>query len=201
MVLATVAIAKDKLPLLEALGVKDSKLLTPKKREELYIKIKELTPHIEIAIVDPQEIDMLRGIGTNLNQIEAMKIAQMLIKLKPTEAYIDSPQPQDAQKFENVIRSSTIEPISTIMYCEHKCDVRYPICSAASIIAKVERDRAIEIIKKEVGFEFGSGYIADEITKNFLDNNPKVLDKYTRKSWQPAIDLKAKEQQKTLTDF
>lgn len=200
MVLAAVAIEEKDIPKLAALGVKDSKMLTPKKREELYPKIKELA-QVEIAIVDAAEIDMRRAMGTNLNQIEAMKIAQLLIKLKPAEAYIDSPHPGDSQKFEEVIRSSTLEPINTIMYCEHKCDVNYPICSAASIIAKVERDRIIEKIKQMIGFEFGSGYIADPITKNFVENNSDAASAFIRKSWAPFKDLQKKAEQKSLFDY
>jgi len=200
MVLATVAMPKDKIHLLEELGVKDSKLLSKKRREEMYPKIKAIVSHVEISIVDATEIDMRRGIGTNLNQIEAMKIAEMLAKINPTEAYIDSPHSGNAQKFESVIRSMTIEPLAFDLICEHKADYKYPIVAAASIIAKVERDRAVEVIKKEIGFEFGSGYIADEITKNFVENN-RSADRFVRKSWQPYKDIMAKEKQTTLGEF
>ena len=201
MVLATVAIAKKNIPKLAALGVKDSKLLTRQRREEMYPKIKELASHIEISVVGPHEIDSLRGAGTNLNQIEALKIAEMLAKIDPDEAYIDSPHSGYPQRFENVIRSSTIHPLNVDMYCEHKADYKYPIVAAASIIAKVERDRAVQKIKDEIGFEFGSGYIADEITKNFLDKNPQAVDHHMRKSWAPYKKIQEKSQQATLGDF
>jgi len=201
MVLATVAIDKKNLPLLEELGVKDSKLLSPKQREAMYPKIKKLASHVEISIVPSNEIDMRRGIGTNLNQIEALKIAEMLAKIGPDEAYIDSPHSGNPQKFETVIRSMTIEPLDFEFICEHKADYKYPIVAAASIIAKVERDKAVEKIKKEIGFEFGSGYIADEITKSFLDKNPHAADQFVRKSWQPYKDLMAREKQTTLGEF
>jgi len=200
MVLATVAMPKDKIHLLEELGVKDSKLLSPKRREEMYPKIKALASHVEIAIVNAAEIDMRRGIGTNLNQIEALKIAEMLAKIQPAEAYIDSPHSGDPQRFEAVIRSMTIEPLAFDFICEHKADVKFPIVAAASIIAKVERDRAVEAIKKTIGFQFGSGYIADEITKSFVENN-RAADNFVRKSWQPYKDIMAKEKQTTLGEF
>jgi ribonuclease HII len=200
MVLATVAMPKDKIHLLEELGVKDSKLLSRKRREEMYPKIKSIASHVEVSVVDATEIDMRRGIGTNLNQIEAMKIAEMLAKINPAEAYIDSPHSGDPQKFESVIRSMTIEPLAFDFICEHKADYKYPIVAAASIIAKVERDRAVEVIKKEIGFEFGSGYIADEITKNFVENN-RSADRFVRKSWQPYKDLMARNKQTTLGEF
>jgi ribonuclease HII len=201
MVLATVAIDTKDKEKLAALGVKDSKLLSPKRREALYPLIKEVASHVEISVVGPQEIDSLRGSGTNLNQIEALKIAEMLAKIDPDEAYIDSPHSGYPQRFENVIRSSTIHPLNVDMYCEHKADYKYPIVAAASIIAKVERDRAVQKIKDEIGFEFGSGYIADEITKAFLDRNHQVVDQHIRKSWAPYKALAEKSQQASLTDF
>ena len=200
MVLATVAIDKKNIPLLAELGVKDSKLLSAKRREEMYPKIKELASHVEISVVPSNEIDMRRGTGTNLNQIEAMKIVEMLAKINPMEAYIDSPHSGNPQKFETVIRSMSIEPLDFEFICEHKADYKYPIVAAASIIAKVERDRAVAKIKKEIGFEFGSGYIADEITKEFVENN-RSADRFVRKSWQPYKDIMAREKQTTLGEF
>jgi ribonuclease HII len=70
---------------------------------------------------------------------------------------------------------------------EHKADAKYPVVSAASIIAKVTRDTEIERLKKVVGMDFGSGYPADPKTQEFLKNNwnnpdPKVQALF-RKSW------------------
>ena len=53
------------------------------------------------------------------------------------------------------------------MVCEHKADAKYPAVSAASIIAKVTRDREIEKIKDQYG-EVGSGYPSDPHTIDFL---------------------------------
>ncbi|MGZ4850241.1 MAG: ribonuclease HII, partial [Candidatus Bathyarchaeia archaeon] len=74
----------------------------------------------------------------------------------------------------------------------------YPIVSAASIIAKVERDREIDSLKSEYG-DFGSGYLTDSKTMIFLK---KLLEKngdypsFVRKSWKPA--KRAKSEQGTL---
>lgn len=202
MVLATVAIDKKRLEEIEELGVKDSKLLSPEKREALYSKIREVADHVEVALVKSHEIDSLRGKGTNLNKIEAMHIAKMVAKVRPDTVYVDSPHGGYPQRFENVIRSSTIENLEAEFICEHKADMNYPIVAAASIIAKVERDRAVEKIKKEIGFNCGSGYVADEITREFIDSkNGKAADKFMRKSWQPYKDLKGKEEQSKLSDF
>ncbi|MBS7633500.1 ribonuclease HII, partial [Candidatus Bathyarchaeota archaeon] len=67
-------------------------------------------------------------------------------------------------------------------------DQKYPIVSAASVIAKVERDREIELLRQQYG-DFGSGYPSDPKTIVFLH---RILQKYgkypafVRKSWKPA---------------
>ena len=57
MVLAGVSIGEDKITELKTIKVKDSKLLTPKKREELYGKILSIAKDHKIIIVEPKEID------------------------------------------------------------------------------------------------------------------------------------------------
>jgi ribonuclease HII len=75
---------------------------------------------------------------------------------------------------------------------EHKADKTYPVVSAASIIAKVERDRAIALLRGEYG-DFGSGYLADSRTTRFLRQWLQAHGEYpdcVRKSWKPAKKVK-----------
>ena len=71
--------------------------------------------------------------------------------------------------------------------------------SAASIIAKVTRDREIEKIKKEVGIDFNSGYTSDPITQAYIKRRhefPALLP-YLRTKWSTLrVDT-----QKKLFDF
>src|SRR3989344_2545419 len=84
---------KDEIKL-KKLGVKDSKLLTPKKREELYPKILEIVKRYKIVEVSPSEIDAaLESQELNLNWLEAHKTAQIINELKPDKAFIDCPSP------------------------------------------------------------------------------------------------------------
>ena len=83
---------------------------------------------------------------------------------------------------------------------EHKADSTYPIVSAASVIAKVERDEAVKKLSEEFG-ELGSGYPGDEITINFLkkyllQNN--VMPNCVRKSWQTIKVLQNERYQTKL---
>jgi len=66
------------------------------------------------------------------------------------------------------------------------------VVSAASILAKVERDRAIAELRRRYG-DFGSGYITDAKTARFLERWIRTHGSYpdfVRKSWKPAKRLK-----------
>ncbi len=76
---------------------------------------------------------------------------------------------------------------------EHKADRKYPIVSAASIIAKVERDKEIAELTKKFG-DFGCGYPSDSKTISFLKQCLEKLGEYpdfVRKSWKPAKKTKS----------
>jgi ribonuclease HII len=68
----------------------------------------------------------------------------------------------------------------------------YPVVSAASILAKVERDREIAALRGVYG-DFGSGYLTDQKTILFLKRWLQTHDEYpscVRKSWKPAKQVK-----------
>ena len=182
---------------LKIIGVKDSKLLRPSAREKLFSKIKNICGDTLVIKINANELNELMR-KHSLNEIEAMKIGEALndLKNRPQEIYVDSPD-TEADRFRRRIRKYFKGDAEIIS--EHKADFNYPIVSAASIIAKVERDRTIELIKKELGFDFGSGYSSDERTINFLRKNLHRTDvqKYVRKEWETIEKLK----QKKLTEF
>ena len=88
--------------------------------------------------------------------------------------------------------SKSIKKIDNLsLSCEHKADVNHVSVSAASILAKSERERQMEKLKKEFGDEIGSGYGADPVTKKFLAKNAsspkhKKLFRKTWSNWQKA---------------
>jgi len=92
LVMCAVQMSDDKMQQLVDIGVKDSKLLTPKKREALAPKIKEIVDAYEVLVVEPEEIDeALRSPHLNLNWLEAIKTAMILNKLQPEKAIVDCP--------------------------------------------------------------------------------------------------------------
>jgi ribonuclease HII len=193
LVVAGVMMKAENLPILTELGVKDSKLLTAEKRELLYPVILQLVEKYHTIKVMPYQIDKvvesLRKLH-KLNRLEAQTMAQVIEVLKPDEAYVDAADTVE-HRFGNHIKECL--KIETRIISKHKADRIYPIVSAASIIAKVERDREVAILRLEHG-DFGSGYLTDEKTmvflKMLLEKNEDYPD-FVRKSWKPAKKAKS----------
>jgi ribonuclease HII len=81
--------------------------------------------------------------------------------------------------------SGMLDPCPRIV-AEHKADRNYVIVSAASVVAKVERDRAVEELREEHG-DFGSGYPSDPQTIAFLKEwvrREGSRPSFSRKSWK-----------------
>lgn len=198
MVIAGVLIEEERIPSLTALGIKDSKQLTPKKREELFEKIIKLVKHYKIIIIPAGEIDQaILSPGTNLNWLEGIKFTMVINALKPNVAIIDCPS-TNTKAFKDFL--STYLKCETNLQCEHKADEKYVIVGAASILAKVTRDREIEKLKETYG-DFGSGYPADPKTVEFLkdkwDKHPELF----RHSWAPYKEVSQKKKQMNLGEF
>lgn len=188
LVIGGVLMPKKKIRFLKRIGVKDSKKLTHKKRSVLSRKIKKITQFQTVQIT-AQEIDQQRQDGINLNQIETIGMESIITQMNPDICYIDCIDVNE-NRFHDKIqeKNPNIEIIT-----EHKADDTYKIVSAASIIAKVERDKQIAIIKNEYG-PVGSGYPSDRKTIDYLktiENGeyPPII----RKTWNTIKNLEKNE--------
>ena len=199
MVVCGILIEKDKEKELKKLGVKDSKLLTPKQRGSLFSKIEKKVEDFKVIIVPPKEIDKAIGSDlSNLNWLEADKFVEIIDSLKPDIAYIDCPS-NNTKAYEEYI-AERVRNKGIKLVVENKADQNYAVVSAASILAKVTRDREIDKIKKKYKVEFGSGYPADPFTKQFLEKNYNRYPIF-RKSWVSWKNIAKKKGQKKLSHF
>lgn len=202
MVIVGVLVDDLEEDLLKGLGVKDSKLLSPAVREEKFEKIKQIVRDFKVIIISPKEIDKaVYSEESNLNWLEADTSIAIIEELKPEVAYIDCPSNNIKNYSEYIKMNMKLglrEKVKLI--AEHKADQKYTVVSAASILAKVIRDREINKIKKQYKVNFGSGYPSDPFTKNFLEDN---YDKYPffRKSWASWRNVAKKKGQRTLVQF
>ena len=197
MVVAGVKVEDDIL--LRKIGVKDSKKLTPKRREKLAEEIKKIADY-EIQIIPAEEIDVLREEMT-LNVLEAKLFATIIEKLtlcsntrssttdsiaKDFVVYVDAADVNEENFKKYILNELGVE---MNIVSEHNADERYPVVSAASILAKTTRDEEIKKIEEEIGKQIGSGYPSDPVTINFLKEWMKEhgeLPPYTRRSWKTA---------------
>lgn len=188
---------------LKNLGVKDSKQLTQKRREFLADKIKEVAQGFEVVLASPEEIDNTNKEGINLNQLEAMKMAQVINKLnkgnEKIKVIVDCPS-VSIDKWRDFLKTK-IDNLSNLeVVCEHKADVNHVCVSAASILAKCTREIEMDKLKAEFGKEIGSGYPSDPKTCTFLAKNAKKhKDKgIFRKSWSTWQEACGQTKQKKL---
>ena len=182
MVIAGISIEKKNIPKLRKLGVRDSKKLSPKKRELLYKEIIKLVDDYHVIRIPPKTIDKY-VFEHNLNHLEAKKMAAVITHLKSEISYVDSCD-VNATRFGREI--SDLSNKSKVR-SYHYADSRFVVVSAASIIAKVSRDRSIARLNKN--HEFGSGYPSDKKSVNFVKKlvaAKKPLPLSVRKSWKPV---------------
>jgi len=192
LVLAGFLIKEENLPVLAQLGVKDSKLLSPKKREALFKEITRVAEKNYIVKLSPKEID--RAVECKiklhkLNRLEAQTMAQIINTLKPDAAYVDAADVLEDRFKQHIQENLNVKAKIT---SKHKADKIYPVVSAASIIAKVERDNEIATLKATYG-DFGSGYPTDQKTTRFLKQWLQTHAEYpdcVRKSWKTAKQAK-----------
>lgn len=190
---------KDESKLAE-IGAKDSKLLSPRQRERLFDQIKKIAKDYKLVILSPQKIDQtLMAEGTNLNWLEADTSAGIINALKPNKVIIDCPS-TNIKAYSAYIKKQLKNPKIDLV-AEHKADVKYPVVSAASILAKVTRDREIEQLKKKIGFDFGSGYPSDPVTQEFLNNYHDKYPEIFRKTWKTYKAVAGIKNQKKLGSF
>ena len=187
LVIAGVIIPEKMNKVLERMGVKDSKRLDPHRRTILSRKLKKMFEY-EVVVITAREIDDMRADGINLNDIEKNAMQDLILKLNPEKAIVDAVDVKAERFQKNLCDATGIDVIA-----EHKADDKYIEVSAASIIAKQERDSYIEEINREyikMG-GIGSGYPSDPTTKEFLTNfTYDEMPDFVRRSWATVAKMK-----------
>ena len=184
--------------------VRDSKKITPKRREFLAGEIKKLALKYEILVISAKDIDDMRKVMT-LNEIEVNAFTVIIKKLKPDICFVDSADVNE-ERFEKDISKNL--SFKTEIISKHKADDIYPIVGAASILAKTKRDEEIRIIseklQEKLNIPLGSGYPADPITQKFLKTwleNYEKFPIYVRYSWKNAKALLKEKNTRKLDDY
>ncbi|MBU2576231.1 MAG: ribonuclease HII [Nanoarchaeota archaeon] len=203
MVLAGVLIDKETETEFKEIGIKDSKQLTNKRRGFFENIIKEKSKAYDLVVIPPKEIDETNAAGIKLNEVEAMAAAKIINTLnkgsEKIKVVLDCPSVSLA-KWGDYLKTH-IENLSNLeVVCEHKADRNHISVSAGSILAKQERERQMDELRKKYGEEMGSGYSSDPLTRKFLEKNIETHNEkgIFRKSWATWKEANKKLSQKKL---
>ena len=124
-------------------GLADSKKLSPQRRDQLYDEIRAKALCFAIAQASVEEIDQLNILQATLM---AMRRAVVGLRLKPVKVLVDGNQ---------------LPVLEVLAEAIVKGDTKVPAISAASILAKVHRDRWCQEVHQEFpqyGFDQHKGY-------------------------------------------
>jgi ribonuclease HII len=197
MVAAAVRVDSDVLPD----GVDDSKRLTPTRREELAAAIRTVG-EVGVAVVPPTRID---APDTDMNTLTVSAHAEALatVARDGDVASVDAGDVSEARFGRRVAADVAERGVDVVVEAEHGADGRYPVVAAASVVAKVERDRRVTALGDEYG-DVGSGYPSDPTTRTFLREYVRdhgTLPECARASWKTCDDVLAAAEQSALDEF
>lgn len=199
LVIAGINIKNSDIKKLEEIGVRDSKALTRKKRGFLFDKILDISEFVCIYKIDCKTIDE-NVYQRKLNKLEGGIMSTIIKYLEADVAYVDSCD-VNINRYTNYLKSNLDLKNNTSVIAMHKADRINPAVSAASIIAKVTRDREIQILEENFQ-NIGSGYPSDKKTMYFIHNwikEYKEFPNFVRKSWRPVREIICK--QSKIYDF
>jgi ribonuclease HII len=190
MFIAGLVVDEERLFDLAAMGVRDSKQLSPTKREVLAKRVINIACDHYVLEVEPRIIDELRGAMT-MNDIMVRGFSQVLKHLSADRAILDAAD-VDANRFADRVRYASGTAMEIIS--EHSADKNHRVVSAASILAKVRRDESIRELERSLRCKIGTGYPSDPETIEFLERwvrENRDLPACARHSWATAQRIKA----------
>ncbi|KPN30291.1 ribonuclease HII [Halolamina pelagica] len=185
-------------------GLDDSKQLSAARREELAAGLRDC-PEISVATaaVAPERIDApetdMNGLG-----VAAQAEAVAAVARDGDDVVADAAD-TDESRFGRRLRDAVTERGSQVtVTAEHGADESYAVVSAASVVAKVERDRRMAEIDDEYDRAVGSGYPSDPTTRAFLAGYVEEhgeLPACARTTWATCEDVLASAEQSGLSEF
>lgn len=187
LVICLASCSRNEEKRLNRLCKKDSKQLTAQQRADIYEELKQFCNFrwMEVSALDLNEL--MKTIS--LNEIEAKCMASLIKNVREGDVMIDLPD-----RYSYTFKKR-MEGYGVVKFeAEHKADENYPIVAAASICAKLTRDKKIEEIKTVVG-DFGSGYPSDPKTRTALKDREFFLrtKSFIREKWKTLDTIKQRK--------
>jgi ribonuclease HII len=189
----------ERLDGLRDVGVRDSKELSPDERTAVYARLEELGECRSVAL-PPRTIDRyVRERG--LNRLELATFGELVRSCRPDVVYVDACD-TDAERFGR--RLTSLAGRSVRVVSRHKADRDFPVVGAASIVAKVRRDAALDRLRAEVGEPLGTGYPSDPDTQACVTRHARdggAVPDWMRRSWATVQRVKREHPARTLDAY
>jgi ribonuclease HII len=191
------------------IGTRDSKRYTRKGREKAAGLIRDIVEDSVFVVFSPEKIDTAVRCR-QLNVLEATGMAEIINDVCPDMVYVDAVgrivpglyiSGPGIRNFRQLLRELVRPRLELII--EHNADEKYPIVSAASVLAKVTRDGLVRELYEKYGEEFGSGY-TDRKTTDFIIRyyrEHRCFPEDMRMNWQTRRKILSLVTQKKLDDF
>jgi ribonuclease HII len=199
LVVGAFAVDDSELESIRACGARDSKELTPRGRDEVYARLRDLGDLLSISL-SPRTVDRAVRNG-KLNELEADAFGTMIRRLGAEEARVDACDTNPARFGRRV---ATRAGGGVRIISRHHADTDDPLVGAASIVAKVRRDRAIARLRTTLGDGIGSGYPSDSQTVEFVRAHLRETEEapvWLRVSWATMGRVKQPAPAVTLDRF
>ena len=153
-------------------GLDDSKCLTPLRRERIFETVVELELDCAVGIIDPETIDRINILKASLM---AMRKAVMSLKHSPDFVLVDGNYP--------------VPNLTQPQYAVVKGDSRCKCIAAASVVAKVTRDRIMDkyqAIYPSYSFAQHKGYPTPDHLRELKEHGPCEIH---RRTFKPVADI------------
>ncbi len=184
---------------LAATGVRDSKQLSPRRREEVRARLDALGECRSVPL-PPRTIDAYVARG-GLNELELETFAALVREFRPDVAYVDACDP-DAARFGERVRARS--RWSGRVVSRHRADAELLVVGAASVVAKVARDAEIAALRASTREAIGSGYPSDPETRACVERHARdggTIPLWMRGSWATVKRVKRDRPARTLERY
>lgn len=196
MVVAGFLVREDRIHLLREAGARDSKALDPSRRQRMRPRLLELAERVVLRAVPPAELD-----ARSLNEIGLDVAVGLIAETAPDEALLDAPVPPGGcARYARVLRERLGAGAPRSIVAVNRAEDLFPAVGAASVIAKLERDAAIDGLSATHG-SVGSGYPSDPATVAFLRRCMAAggpLPSCVRTKWDTVRRVRAELAQEAL---
>ncbi|BAS26945.1 ribonuclease HII [Limnochorda pilosa] len=187
MAVAAVWVPAGRAEELAALGARDSKQVPREQRAAVLARIEAVAFHSRVVLVPPERIQ-----DDTLTRLELEAFAALIGERPADRIFLDVPAPpRGIARFLEALEHRVGRPLPLVG--ENRADQTYPIVGAASILAKVTRDRELDALREAYG-DVGWGYPGEPRVKRFLEEwyrREGCFPPVVRSRWSTAREIAA----------